>query len=113
MHRIRIGFDISAKDQDAKVRMPGAADTLVWLDAKFEMLPDLIAMRIATVHVTLHTLFGEIEVTLEMIQRKYENWPGILSAWLGLKEIQKQFRPAGHDSYFFPTDQSHDSPWVV
>lgn len=67
IHRTRTGFAISVKNQEAKARLLAASDTLIPFEAKLELPSDLVALRIASVPVAVHTLSGRVVVTPDMV----------------------------------------------
>ncbi|CCU81324.1 EKA-like protein [Blumeria hordei DH14] len=67
VYRVPTGFALRAKNQESRQFLLNAAECFLPIDGKLEEASDIVALRISTVPVAIHTLLGMVPVTEEMV----------------------------------------------
>lgn len=67
VYRVPTGFALRAKNLEVRQLLLDSAESFVQVDAILEKASDLVALRIATIPVAIHTLLGKVVVTDEMV----------------------------------------------
>ncbi|CCU75383.1 EKA-like protein [Blumeria hordei DH14] len=67
VYRVPTGFALRAKNLEVRQLLLDSAESFVQVDAILEKASDLVALRIATIPVAIHTLPGKVVVTNKMV----------------------------------------------